>query len=499
MQVRAATTRARAVHADVVASDAPDERGSDMADAVVVGSGPNGLAAAVTLAAAGLGVTVLEAAASYGGGLRSGEATLPGLVHDECSGFHPLAVESAFARRFDLTEWGLEWAWPEAQYAHPLDGGRGAAVVRSVEETAESLGRDAASYARLFGPLTRRFDRISEEFLQPVVHLPRHPVALARLGGYAPLPATVLARRFRTEEARALWGGVAAHCFRPLSTPFSSAIGVSLGTAAHRYGWPVAVGGSRSIADALVRLLDSLGGRVETGVDVTTLDQLDDPDLVLLDTAPGAAADIVGDRLPARVRRAFRGHAFGAAAYQLAIAVEGGIPWAYEPARRAGTVHLSGSFAETAAAERSVARGEMPERPFVLLGQQYLADPGRSRGDLHPVDCYAHVPAGYDGDASGAILAQLERFAPGVGERIRVVTSRPPARIEADNPNFVGGDIVTGSKTPGQMLLGPRLTRHPYATGVRGVYLCSAALPPGPGAHGMVGHLAALAALDDLS
>ncbi len=470
-----------------------------MTDAVVVGSGPNGLAAAVTLAAEGVSVTVLEAAATYGGGLRSGESTLPGLVHDECSGFHPLAVDSAFARRFDLTEWGLEWAWPEMQYAHPVDGGRGAAVVRSVEGTADSLGRDAASYRRLFGPLERRFDRISEEFLQPLVHRPSHPLALARLGGYAPLPASVLARRFRTEEARALWGGVAAHCFRPLSTPFSSAIGVSLGTAAHRYGWPVAVGGSRSVARALVRLLESLGGRVETGVEVTSLDQLGSPDLVLLDTAPPAAADIVGDRLPSRVRRAYRGHAFGTAAFQLALAVEGDIPWAFEPARRSGTVHLSGTFAETAAAERAVARGEMPDRPFVLLGQQYLADPGRSVGDLHPIDCYAHVPAGYPGDATEAILAQLERFAPGVRRQIRHVTPRGPAQIEADNPNFVGGDIVTGAKTPVQLLLGPRVTSNPYPTGAPGVYLCSAALPPGPGAHGMVGHLAALAALEGIS
>lgn len=469
-----------------------------MTEAVVVGSGPNGLAAAVTLAAKGVQVTVLEAAGTPGGGVRSVEATLPGLLHDECSGFHPFAVNSIFARRFDLTQHGLEWAWPDVPYAHPLDGGRGAAAHRSVSQTASGLGRDASSYQRLFGPLSDRFDKIADEFLQPLAHLPRHPLALARLGTYAPLPASVLARRFRTEAAQALWSGVAAHSFRPLNTMLSSAIALSLGTAAHRFGWPVAVGGSGAIADALIRLLESLGGRVETGVRVSSIDQIGSPDVVMLDTSPAAAADILGDRLPGRVRRAYRRYTFGTAAFQLALAVEGGIPWAYEPARRAGTIHVAGSFAETAAAESATARGQMPKRPFVLLGQQYLADPGRSNGDLHPVDCYAHVPAGYTGDATEAILGQLERFAPGTRERIQKVTVRSTSQIAISNPNFVGGDIVSGAKTPMQLLVGPRLALNPYRTGVKDIYLCSAAVPPGPGAHGLGGHLAARSALKAL-
>jgi phytoene dehydrogenase-like protein len=466
-----------------------------MTNAVVVGSGPNGLAAAVTLAAEGVDVTVLESADTPGGGVRSGEATLPGLVHDECSGFHPFAVESVFSRRFDLAGAGLRWAWPDVQYAHPLDGGRGAAAVRSVEETAASLGADARSYRRMYGPLADRFDRIAEEFLQPLAHRPRHPIALARFGLYAPLPAGLLARRFRTEEARALWGGVAAHNFRPTSGLLSSAIGSALATAAHRFGWPVAVGGSAAIADAMITLLEKSGGRVETGIHVASIDELPRADIVMLDTSPRSAARILGDRLGRRTSKAYRTFRHGTAAFQVALAVEDGIPWSYEPARRAGTVHLSGTFAETAAAERATARGEMPDRPFVLLGQQYLADPSRSQGSLHPVDCYAHVPAGYTGDATELILRQIERFAPGVRDHVRAMSVRTTAQIAQDNPNYVGGDIVTGEKTPVQTLVGPRLAVNPYGTGVPGVFLCSAAAPPGPGAHGLVGHHAARTAL----
>jgi phytoene dehydrogenase-like protein len=466
--------------------------------AAVVGSGPNGLAAAVTLAAAGVDVTVYEAASTPGGGTRSGEATLPGLLHDECSGFHPFATDSVFSRRFDLTEHGVEWAWSEVQFAHPLDEGRGAAVTRSLAETAAGLGRDARRYQRLFGPVVDRFDTISTEFLQPMLHVPRHPIHLAHLGVRALPPAALTARYLRTEEARGLWAGVAGHAFGSLRAPLSSAIGIALTAAAHRYGWPVAVGGSGQIAAALVRLLESHGGRVETGVRVTDLRELGAPDVVMMDTSPGGAATIAGPALPARTRSAYTRFRHGPAAFQLALAVEGGIPWTYEPARRAGTVHASGTFTETAAAERSVVRGVMPERPFVLVGQQYLADPSRARGDVVPVDCYAHVPSSYDGDATESILGQLERFAPGTRERILKVVPRSPGQIASDNPNFVGGDIVTGAKTPGQVLLGPRLGTNPYSTGARGLYLCSAAVPPGPGAHGISGHLAALRALSDL-
>jgi len=463
--------------------------------AVVVGSGPNGLAAAVTLAAEGVDVTVYEAASTPGGGTRSLEATLPGLLHDECSGFHPFAVDSVFSRRFDLTAYGVEWAWADVQFAHPLDDGGGAGVTRSMAETAASLGPDESRYRRLLGPVVDRFDTISTEFLQPMLHVPRHPIHLAHLGVRALPPAGVTGRYLRTEEARGLWAGVAAHAFGSLRAPLSSAIGIALGAAAHRYGWPVAVGGSGQIAAALVRLLESHGGRVEAGVRVTDIRELGSPDLVMLDTSPADAAAIAGAVLPARTRAAYTRFRHGAAAFQLPLAVEGGIPWAYEPAGRAGTVHVSGTFADTMAAEQAVVRRVMPERPFVLVGQQYLADPSRASGRVVPVDCYAHVPAAYAGDGTESILSQLERFAPGTRERILKVVPRSPAQIAADNANFVGGDIVTGAKTPGQVLLGPRLGTNPYATGAPGVYLCSAAVPPGPGAHGIAGHLAARRAL----
>ncbi|WP_309409969.1 NAD(P)/FAD-dependent oxidoreductase [Glutamicibacter sp. PS] len=468
-----------------------------MPSALVVGSGPNGLAAALTLASAGLEVTVLEAADTPGGGIRSEEATIPGLLHDHCAGFHPFLTDSAFTRAFDLASAGLNLSQPPVQYAHPLDNG-GAAVYRSLAETAAGLGADEDNYRRLFEPLVRQFSAVSDDFLQPLLHLPRHPLALAALGMRALWPATLLGRIFREEPARALFAGTAAHAFTKLSAPLSSAIGVSLSAAAHANGWPVAVGGSQTIAEALIALLERHGGRVVTGHEVTDFGELEQADVVLFDTGPRTLARIAGDRLPARSRSAYANFRHGPGAFQLALAVEGGLPFAYEPARRAGTVHLGGTMAQVADAEAMVASGRMPERPFVLIGQQYLADPMRRKGELVPVDCYAHVPAGYTGDASAAILAQLERYAPGTRERIVEITARPTGRIEAFNPNFVGGDIVTGRKSPSQLLLGPRMSANPYRTGAAGIYLCSAAVPPGPGAHGLCGYYAARTALADL-
>ena len=472
-----------------------------MTRAIVVGSGPNGLAAALTLAVAGVEVTVLESAATPGGGTRSVEATVPGVLHDECSGFHPLAVDTAFSRSVDLASAGLQWAWSDVQYSHPLDGGRGSSVLRSVDDTAEGLGSDAGRYRRVFGPLDRRFDKITADFLQPMLHVPKHPIALAGFGSLAAMPATLLGRGFRTEEAQALWAGVAAHAFRPLGSPFSSAIGVALGTAAHHYGWPVAIGGSRAITDAMITLLTKHGGRVLTGEHVTSLDAArreHDAHLALLDTSPRAAAGIIGDRLPGRVRRAYERYRYGTGAFQVAFAVHEGIPWTHEPTRRAGTVHLGGSLAEIAAAEKDTWRGRMPERPFVLLGQQSLADPGRARDGIHPIDAYAHVPAGFQGDATQAIIDQIERYAPGFRDRIVGTAVRTSTEISQQNANYVGGDICTGANTPRQLVFRPRAALNPYSTGVPGVYLCSAATPPGAGAHGMCGYLAARSALESL-
>ena len=469
-----------------------------MATAVVVGSGPNGLAAAVTLAAGGADVTVLEASDSIGGGTRSGEATVPGVLHDECSGFHPLAVDNAFSRRFDLESHGLAWAWPEVQYAHPLGDGRGAAVWRSVERTASELGEDGASYSRMFGRLDEHFADIASDFLRPMLHVPRHPLALARFGAYAAMPATLLARRWRREETRALYAGVAAHAFRPLSSVASSAIGVALGSAAHRYGWPVAVGGSVSITTAMSKVLGSYGGRIETHTTVHSLQELTDADVIMFDTSPSAAARILDGRLPRRVDRAYRRFRHGPGAFQVAFAVDGGVPWMHEPSRRAGTVHVGGTIEQVAAAEREIWRGRLPRRPFVLVGQQSVADPTRAEGDTHPVDVYAHVPAGWTGDATQVIVEQIERYAPGFTARIRAISTRSTVDIQRENANFVDGDIITGANTPRQLVFRPRPTTNPYATGIPGVYLCSAATPPGAGAHGLCGWHAAHAALEFL-
>jgi phytoene dehydrogenase-like protein len=469
-----------------------------VSDAVVVGSGPNGLAAAVALARAGLSVTVLESHQTIGGGTRTEELTVPGVLHDVCSAVHPLGVGSPFLSSLELGRHGLEWCWPEIDLAHPLDGGRAAVLVQSVDQTADGLGDDGRAWRRLFAPLAARFGELGDDILRPIAHRPRHPFLLARFGLNALAPATVVARRWHGDEARALFGGMAAHAFRPLSSPTSASVGLALGASAHRFGWPVAKGGSRAITDALAAELLALGGQIETGHRVTSLHEVDSADVVMLDLAPAGVLALAGDRLPSRIARAYRRYRNGPAAYKVDLAVEGGIPWTNEACRRAGTVHLGGTIEQVAVAEREVAAGRLPARPFVLVAQQYLADPSRSAGDVHPIWAYAHVPNGYSGDATDVVLDQLERFAPGVRDRIVGQAVRTPAQYEAYNPNFVGGDISTGANDPIQVLLRPRVAIDPYRTGIPGVYLCSAATPPGGGVHGMCGANAAASALKRL-
>ena len=470
-----------------------------MSTALVVGGGPNGLAAAISLAAEGVQVTVLEAADEVGGGARSSEAIIPGLLHDHCSAMHPMAVGSQFLRHFDLQRYGLTWRWPEIDCVHPLDGGSAGVLYRSVERTAAGLGRDGPRWRGAFAYPAARFDALSEDIMGPLLRFPHHPLMLARFGAPGVLPASTLARWFPTEVGRALFGGVAAHAFRPLHYPMTSAIGVGIIAAGHRQGWAVAEGGSQSITNAMVALLDDLGAKIETGVRVTTASQLPPADITMFDLAPTSVAEILGDRLPRRVSRAFSRFRHGPGAFKVDFAVAGGVPWTNPDARRAGTVHLAGTYAELAAAERDVHAGHMPERPFVLVGQQYLADPQRSVGDTHPVWSYAHVPNGYAGDATAAIIAQIERFAPGFSERIVGHTVRSPTQMYAYNHNYIGGDIMTGAKDIRQLTFGPRITLSPYSIGVRGMYICSAATPPGPGAHGMCGANAARLALARLA
>jgi phytoene dehydrogenase-like protein len=471
-----------------------------VSSAIVVGSGPNGLAAAVTLAREGVEVTVLEAAQTIGGGARTSELTLPGLLHDECSAFHPMAAISPALRSLDLERHGLRWCWPEVDLAHPLDDGSAGVMLKSVERTAEGLGKDGRRWRRVFGGSAAGFAALNEDLLRPVLHVPKHPFRLARFGIRCAMPATLLGRSFRTPQARALFGGVAAHAFSPLNRPMSSAVGMALICAGHHNGWPVAEGGSGAITRALASALASLGGRIETDVRVSSLSQLPRADAVLFDLAPSAVAEIAGDRLPVRVRRAFRRYRHGPGAFKVDLAVEGGVPWTNEWCHKAGTVHAVGTFEEIVVSEREINRGRMPERPLVLVGQQYLADPSRSdtERDLRPVWAYAHVPSGFAGDATEIVLDQVERFAPGLRERIRATTVRTTHEIAQHNPNYIGGDIITGANTPFQILIRPRLSLDPYSCGADGLYICSAATPPGAGVHGMNGFNAARAALKEL-
>ncbi|MGB3486341.1 MAG: NAD(P)/FAD-dependent oxidoreductase [Mycobacterium sp.] len=471
-----------------------------MSTAVVVGSGPNGLAAALTLAERGVDVTVLEAADTLGGGTRTSELTLPGLRHDDCSAIHTMTAASPFIQSQSLEDYGLRWRYPDVDLAHPFDDGSAATLHTSIGDTADQFSRrDGNAWRRIFGPLSRNFDALRDDVFRPIVHLPRHPIKLGTFGVQALMPATALARAWRGEPARALFMGVAAHVYYPLTRPSSASVGLMITAAGHRYGWPVAEGGSAAIAAAMVRRLTDLGGKTETGVFVDSLTQLPNTDIVIFDLAPRAVADIAGDALPGRVHRAFRRYRHGAAAFKIDLAIDGDIPWTNEACRRAGTVHVAGTVDEIVAAEREVARGMMPGRPFVLVCQQYLADPTRSADGRNPIWAYAHVPHGYPGDATEAILAQIERFAPGFRRHVVKIHRRGPAALAAHNPNYVGGDIATGRNDPKQILIRPRLAVDPYSTGVPGMYICSAATPPGVGAHGMCGHNAARSALRHLN
>ncbi|MGN6474885.1 MAG: phytoene desaturase family protein [Mycobacteriales bacterium] len=464
-------------------------------DAVVVGAGPNGLAAAVTLAQAGRSVTVLEAHDTIGGGTRSAELTVPGVMHDLCSAAHPFGAGSPYLSSLPLADHGLRWCWPDVDVAHPLDGGRAGVLRRSIAETAAGLGGDGDTWRSAFAGFAAHFDSLAADFFQPLVHVPDHPVDFARFASRALWPATRYAQRFATAEARALFAGIAAHVYTPLSWPGTAGIGSLFVAAAHRVGWPVAAGGSQAISNALAGVLTALGGRIETGVTVRRLSDVPAAKVRLFDTSPTALASIAGDSLPARTRKAYRRYKYGPAAFKVDLAVEGGIPWQADECHAAGTVHVGGTIEEVAAAEAAAYRGTMPERPFVLVAQQYVADPSRSSGHIHPVWAYAHVPNGYPLDATDAVIAQIERFAPGIRERVVARHVTAPAAFSAYNANYVGGDIACGANNLRQLVFRPRISLHPYATGIAGTYLCSAATPPGAGVHGMCGHHAANHAL----
>ena len=467
-------------------------------DAVVVGSGPNGLAAAVTLSAAGLRVLVIEGAGTPGGGCRTEELTLPGFRHDVCAAVHPLALASSFFRRFDLGARGVRFAHPEVVFAHPLDGGRAAVVTRSVAATAERLGPDGAAYRRLFGPLADGSEALADAILSSMRRPPRHPGALAAYARNGVRAASAVARRFRTPEARGLFAGVAAHAMMPLTSPPTAGVALMFGALAHGVGWPVVEGGSGRITDAMIEAIVAAGGKVETGRWVRCLDDLPPAQAVLLDVAPRGLLAMAAERLPAGYRGALERFRYGAGVCKVDFALSGPVPWASDDCRRAGTLHLGGTFAEVAASEEQVAAGGHPDYPYVLVVQPDVADPTRAPGGQQTLWAYCHVPSGSTVDMTPRIEAQIERFAPGFRDLALARVTRTAAEEEADNPNYVGGDISSGMQTVRQTLLRPVARWSPYRTPLRGVYLCSSSTPPGPGVHGRCGELAALTALRDL-
>jgi phytoene dehydrogenase-like protein len=468
-------------------------------DAIIVGSGPNGLSAAITLARAGLRVRLIEGDAALGGGCRTAELTWPGFRHDVCSAAHPLAASSPFFLSIDLAARGVRLREPKVAFAHPLDGGRAAAVTGSVEETAGSLGADAAAYRRTLGPLVRDLELTLPGILAPMIRsVPRHPLALARFGLDGLPPVTWLARRFRTEEARALLAGVAAHSMLPLSAPVTAAYGLLLTMAAHAVGWPVVEGGSGRLTDALVAELTALGGEVETGWWVSSLDELPPARAVLLDVTPRQLLALAGDRLAGRHRAALRRFRYGPGVCKVDWALSGPVPWQAEACRDAGTVHLGGTLAEVARSEAEVTAGRLPERPYCLVVQPGVVDPTRAPAGQHTLWAYCHVPSGSTADVSGLIEGQVERFAPGFRDLILARSVRTAADMERYNPNYVGGDINGGAGSLLQTVLRPTPRWNPYRTSVPGVYLCSSSTPPGGGVHGMCGVGAARTVLADL-
>ncbi|PPJ04117.1 dehydrogenase [Nocardia nova] len=465
-----------------------------MADAVVVGSGPNGLAAAVLLARAGLEVEVFEAADHAGGGCRTAELTLPGYHHDVCAGAHPMALASPFFRAFDLGAHGVELAIPEISYGHPLDGGVAAAAWRDLDRTVEGLGRDGATWRRLFAPLVRQWEAVVELGMSDLRHIPRDPLSAVRFGRRLLEQASPMwDLRFREERAAALFTGVSAHAIMPPRQFAAAGVALLLGTLGHVGGWPIPRGGSQAIVDALIADLERHGGRVHTGHRVDSLDEFAGVRTVLLDTAPTELLRIA--RVPTAYRNRLQRYRFGGAACKVDFALSGPVPWqAPEPAA-AGTVHVVGTRVEATAVERLVASGRHAERPYVLVIQPGVVDSSRAPGDNHTLYAYAHVPHGSGRDVSPEVVAQLERFAPGFRDLIQATHVRPAALMPAYNANYVGGDIAAGAMTPAQTIFRPTPRWNPYATPLPGVYLCSAATPPGPGVHGMCGMHAATRAL----
>ncbi|MDQ3799275.1 MAG: NAD(P)/FAD-dependent oxidoreductase [Acidobacteriota bacterium] len=473
-------------------------RSSGKKQAIVVGSGPNGLAAAIELAQAGYAVTVREAASAVGGGARSEEVTLPGFIHDICSTVHPLGVASPFFRRLRLEEHGLEWIYPPAAVAHPFDDGTAALLEKSIGETGETFGNasDAAAYRKLIQPLVYDWEKLLPDLLGPL-RVPRHPVAYARFGLSAMRSAEGLVKsRFEGERARAIFAGIAAHAMLPLDRLFTASFGLILGVAGHVDGWAIARGGSQKIADALVSHLRSSGGEIITGATVESLDDLLTLDsVVLCDLTPRGLLRVAGNRLPESYRRKLERFRYGSAAFKIDWALSQPIPWRAKECLRSATVHLGCTLEEIMIAEAAAENGMHAEKPFVLVAQQSLFDSTRAPEGKHTAWAYCHVPNNSTFDMTERIENQIERFAPGFRDCILARNVMPPAALERHNANLVGGNISGGATDLSQLFLRP--TRRLYRTPTSGLYICSSSTPPGGGVHGMCGYYAARAVLKD--
>jgi len=467
-------------------------------DAVIVGAGPNGLAAAIRLAQAGKSTLVLEAAPTPGGGTRSAELTLPGFVHDVCAAIHPLANASPFLRSLPLEQFGLEWVHPALPLAHPLDGDRAVLVARSVDQTAAGLGRDGRTYRRLMNPLVASWPGLMADLLGPL-RLPHTWPVTPLFDLAALLPAATFARAALREDAtRAMLAGLAAHSMLPLEKLTTNGFALMVGLLAHAVGWPMARRGSQSVADALVAYLQSLRGEVRTGQRVQTLDDLPPARSYLFDLTPRQLLAIAGERLSPAYRRGLERYRYGVGVFKADFALSRPIPWRTPGVECAGTVHLGGSLEEIALSERAVWQGQHPERPFMILAQQSLFDPSRAPAGRHTAWTYCHVPNSSTVDMTSAMMAQIERFAPGFGETVLAVHTYNSVEMERYNPNYIGGDINGGVQDLAQFFTRPMLRRNPYTTSDPALFLCSSSTPPGGGVHGMCGYWAAGAALQRL-
>ncbi|MFD3000921.1 phytoene desaturase family protein [Pontibacter toksunensis] len=467
-------------------------------DAVVVGSGPNGLAAAITMQEAGLSVLLLEAKDTIGGGLRSAELTLPGFVHDICSAIHPLAAESPYFKTLPLEAHGLEFIYPPMAAAHPFENGTAAVLSKSIEETANKLGKDERSYLKLIKPLVRDWPYIAKAALGPL-RVPSHPIAMGQFGINALQSAVLLANlRFKTTEARGLWAGMAAHSIQPLTNTATSAIGLVLMAMGHIKGWPMPKGGSQGIANALTSYFVSLGGKFETNVEVHSLKQLPSSHAVLFDVTPKQLLEIAGHTFSALYKWQLERYRYGMGVFKVDWALGGPIPFKAGECSHAGTIHLGNTLEEITASEHKTSRGKHPEKPFVLLAQQSLFDPTRAPEGKHTAWAYCHVPNGSKVDMTNAIEKQVERFAPGFRDRILAKHVMNTSEMEAYNANYIGGDINGGIIDIGQLFTRPALRLSPYRTSAKGLYICSSSTPPGGGVHGMCGYHAARRALADV-